>query len=138
MFSVTLKLLPVTVAVALLCAATLAFILLPVAILLDPGLHGADPSWLAFGALAVFLQADDPERLAASVLFIWTALMTVCFLPLVIAALTGEVARVRSWLWYAAGTGILAAAMPLVIRAGLGTAPLRHQADATVQTAERR
>jgi hypothetical protein len=128
----------VTIAVGLLCAATLAFILLPVAVILDPTLHDANPSWLAFGFLAMILQADDPERVMASVMFIWTAMVTVCVLPLAIAALAGEAARVRAWLWYAAGTGILAAGMPLAIRAGLGSAPLRQQADAATQAAETR
>jgi hypothetical protein len=126
------------VIVGLLCAATLAFIVLPLAIILDPQIHSANPSWLAFGFLAAILQANDPERLAASVLFVWTAMMTVCLLPLVIAALVGEVARIRNWIWYAAGTGIIAAGMPFAIRLGLGSPVLHRQADATTQATEHR
>lgn len=128
----------VTIGAALLCAAALAFILLPVAVILDPVLRSADPAWLAFGFLAAILQAQDPERLADSVSFVWTAMTTVCVLPLTIAALTGEAARVRAWLWYAGATGLLAAGMPLAIRASLGRPPFRPEADAVTQAAETR
>jgi hypothetical protein len=127
-----------TVAVALLCAATLAFIALPIAVILDPVLRGIDPGWFAYGLLAVILLGGDPDRLATSVLFVWTAMITVCFLPLVVTALAGEAARLRSWLWYAVATGLVAAGLPLAIRAGLGTAPLRQGPDVATAAAESR
>jgi hypothetical protein len=126
------------VAVGILCAATLAFIVLPVAIIVDPQIIGSNPAWVAADIVAGILQANDPERLTASVHFVWTAMMTVCALPLVIAGLTGEIARARSWLWYAAGTGLVSAGLPLAIRLGLGSPALRRQADAATQSIEHR
>jgi hypothetical protein len=126
------------VGVGLLCAATLAFILLPVAIIVDPQIGGGKPDWLVAGIVAGILQMGDPERLTASFLFVWTAMMTVCALPLVITGLTGEVARVRSWLWYAAGTGLVSAALPPAIRMGLGSSALRRETDAATQVLEHR
>ena len=109
----------VTVCVGLVCAGTLAFIVLPLAIILDPQIHSPNPGFLIFGFLALVFQASDPERLAASVTFVWTALLTVCLLPLAFSAIIGELARFRAWLWYACATGLVAAGLPLMLRLSL-------------------
>lgn len=45
-----------------------------------------------------------------------SALVTACFVPVCLVAVIGEAARLRSILWSAGGTGLLAAAMPSVLR----------------------
>ena len=109
----------VAVLVGLLCAGTLAFIVLPLAIILDPQIHSPNPGFLIFGFLALIFQANDPERLAASVMFVWTAMLTVCLLPLAFSAIIGELVRLRAWLWYACATGFVAAGLPLMLRVSL-------------------
>jgi hypothetical protein len=120
---------------ALLCGSVSAFVFLPIAVFLDPVAHEFDIPTFIVGLLAAIVHAGDPERLGAYFAFAWTALMIVCALPLTICALVGEIARVRSWLWYAAGTGSVAAAMPLLLRAGAG---LRTQATRSIDTATQR
>jgi hypothetical protein len=53
-------------------------------------------------------------------------------MPLVVAALVGELARVRSWLWYACCSGLVAAAVPFALRLGLDTNRAVTQAGANV------
>ena len=126
----------VIVAVALLCAATLSFIILPLAIIFDPQVHSGNPAWLAFGFLAEVLQSGDPERLAASIQFVWIAMLTVCLLPLVITGIAGELTGIRLWLWYAVAPGLIAAGLPPAIRLVLSSAA--RQVDAATQSAEHR
>ena len=121
----------VTVCVGLVCAGTLAFIVLPLAIILDPQIHSPNPGFLIFCFLALIFQAQDPERLAASVSFVWTALLSVCLLPLVFSAIIGELARLRAWVWYASATGLVAAGLPLMLRLSLG---LRDQMARPLET----
>jgi hypothetical protein len=55
----------------------------------------------------------------------WTGMIAVCFLPVALVGLVGEIARWRSFLWYAGATGALTAAVPTLARAALDTTPDR-------------
>ena len=101
------------------CGAALVF--LPVAAFLDPVTREAGAALGFFGltSAAGALMAGEADRIAALGAALSTGLFAICVLPLVLTALIGEAARTRSFLWYAGGTGALAAAMPAILRAGL-------------------
>jgi hypothetical protein len=48
---------------------------------------------------------------------LWTLTVTICVAPVLIVSLVGEVARATSVLFYVAGTGLLAAALPWSLHA---------------------
>ncbi|MEJ0096613.1 MAG: hypothetical protein WDN46_25370 [Methylocella sp.] len=101
----------------LVIAIATGLIVLPVAALLDPTTRQIGA---AFAEAAVHTLAwSDSAQATASTLaqFLWTAIMAVCVVPVVIAVLIGEIARVRSFLWYAGATGALAASAPWLARA---------------------
>lgn len=71
--------------------------------------HGQDPSTQAIGAL----------RAIFDFLMSIFALQTLAFIPLLLAlaiVIVGEVARIRSALFYIAGAGLAAAAIPLLLK----------------------
>jgi hypothetical protein len=97
---------------------------LPVAALLDPVTRDAG---FALAEVAFFaLTRVDPDDLSVADLgglihFAWTAVMAICVMPLVFAVLLGEIAKVRSFLWYAGATGVIAASTPWLIRGAFHT-----------------
>ena len=107
--------------VGLACASAAALLFLPFAVLVDPLVQStASPAptdhW--FGILERLFWDDDPqEALATFVQLIWTIGMLVCVVPVTIAALIGGLTRTRSFVFFAGLTGILAAAMPWILRA---------------------
>jgi hypothetical protein len=107
--------------IGLACASAAALVFLPVAVLFDPQIQGAashvsSDHWL--GLLENLFSDDDPqEAVTTLVQLIWTIGMLVCVIPVTIIALVGGVARSRSWVFYVGLTGVLAAAMPWILRA---------------------
>lgn len=106
----------------LACASASALIFLPIAALFDPYLQatvgGVSPEhWMEL--FAAFLNDDAPEEtLTAMFHLVWTIAMLVCILPVTIVALIGAVSQARAYVFYAGATGVLAAAMPWIVRAG--------------------
>ncbi len=106
-------------------AVAVALIVLPVACLLDPVTRqaGAAFTHFAFFSLADFGFVQSPAFVAAEVArFLWFSVIAVCVIPLAITVLIGAAARAHSLIWYAGGTGFMAALAPWVARAGLGSA----------------
>jgi len=70
-----------------------------------------------------FIEAvGDSDELSADLIqallgFLWTSAMLICAVPLILTGLVGEVAGLRTPLWYCCATGLLAAAMPWLARA---------------------
>jgi len=97
----------------------IALIALPSLVLFDS--FFGHTNWT--GAIVDFLQAiGDDEDVSEEVVhallsFLWTAAVMICALPLTLTALAGEMARLRSPIWYCGATGLLAAAMPWLTRA---------------------
>lgn len=108
--------------IGLACASAVALIFLPVATLLDPvvqAMAGRVPTEHWFDLLAAILTNQEPDE-AVTTLFhlIWTIAMLVCVLPVTIVALVGAVGRAQAFVFYAGATGVLAAAMPWIVRVG--------------------
>ncbi len=107
-------------------AASVGALFLPLAALFDPvvrevGLDAAASGF--FAALDDAMQDGDPAVGVAVLGFVfWSILIAVCALPLAVSALIGEIAGVRSWVWYVAASGFLAAASPWIARATRGLA----------------
>lgn len=108
--------------VGLACGSAAALIFLPVAILVDPLVQNAASHLPADHWIGMFenLFADNDPHEAVLMLFqlIWTVGMLVCVIPVTIAALIGGLVRSRSLAFYAGLSGLLAAAMPWILRAG--------------------
>ncbi|WP_051953205.1 hypothetical protein [Methylocapsa aurea] len=115
-------------AIVLLFGAAIAIaaglIVFPMAALVDPvtreaGYALAEFTFFAFTRSQIDgLSMGEEEGLFH---FVWAAVMAICVAPVVFAALIGEIARVRSFLWYAGATGFIAACAPWVIRAAFHT-----------------
>jgi hypothetical protein len=108
-------------ATAVAIGAGLVF--LPVAALADPVTRAAGFALIQF-AIWALADADFADRLnggglAALTRFVWTAVVTVCVVPVFAVAAIGEVARVRALSWYAGATAAAAASAPWLIRAAL-------------------
>lgn len=108
--------------VGLACASAAALIFLPIATIFDPFVqatagHIAPEHW--FELLASILTDDAPDEAVATFFhLIWTIGMLVCVLPVTVVALVGAVGKAQAYVFYAGTTGVLAAAMPWVVRAG--------------------
>ncbi|ARN81916.1 hypothetical protein [Methylocystis bryophila] len=61
-------------------------------------------------------DGDPAAGFHALGLVFWAILIAVCVAPLAFAALVGEIAGARSWIWYVGASGILAAASPWIAR----------------------
>jgi len=97
----------------LLCAAGVATVSIPFLAFIDPLVREAILARLMgtlFTALGV--QPASPKAAALLMQLMHLSTLAICIAPVVLAALIGELARFRSWLWYACCSGILAAAMP--------------------------
>ncbi len=111
-----------------LVASCAGALFLPLAALFDTALRelGFDAAAASFLALfRAVVEVGDPDMGFAALGYIFSAvLIAVCVLPLALAALIGEAAGARGWLWYAGASGFLAAASPWIARgvAGLSSA----------------
>lgn len=107
--------------IGLACGSAAALLFLPLAVILDPLVQSAAshlPADHWFDILQGLFSDEDPEEtLATLVQLLWTIGMLVCVLPITITALIGGVARSRSLIFHAGLAGVLAAAMPWILRA---------------------
>ena len=97
----------------LICAAAGAAISIPFLAFIDPLAREAI-IWLVMGKLlAVFAGPSDPATAAGLVMELMRAsTLAICVAPVALAALIGELRRLRSWVWYACCSGLISAAMP--------------------------
>lgn len=106
--------------IGLACASAAALVFLPLAVIFDPLVqqvasqvpadHWLDILWDLF-------SEDNPEDTFGAIFqLIWTVGMLVCILPVTVTALLGASARVRAFAFYAGATGLLAAAIPWILR----------------------
>jgi hypothetical protein len=95
-------------------------------------LHSRVPSTLliALGAAPV-----SPKAAALLMQLMHLSTLTICFAPVILAAIIGELAQLRSWFWYACCSGVLAAETPLDPGVWRGAA---DAADATSAISELR
>lgn len=115
-----------------LLAATFAYavatgcgaVFLAVAAFSDPATRSAGFDAAIAGIFAIIDAAfwgERPEAAATALANVLQAiLVAVVIAPLAVAALVGEVARVRAWVWYAGASAFVAAASPWIARAAKG------------------
>ena len=105
----------------LACGVAGGVIALPVLAVMDPVTREAGFAMFLTGVLALVDNAIEPEDAATSLLLLLHGVtLAICVAPLGVAALLGELARVRSWFWYACCSGGLAASMPFLLRLWTG------------------
>jgi CBS domain containing-hemolysin-like protein len=74
-----------------------------------------------FSAFDDALDGGDPGQAFSALGFIiWAVIVATCAAPLAIAALIGEAAGARSFIWYSGVSGLLAGASPWIARAARG------------------
>ena len=102
---------------ALLCAAATAAMSMPFLAFIDPMVREAI-LMIVMGTLLTALGAPPTQADAAGLLLqlMRGSTLAICIAPVMMAALIGELARLRSWLWYACCSGLIAAAMPFDLR----------------------
>lgn len=97
---------------------------LVVSALFDPATRDAGFAPLMAGLFAILdeaLRDGDPEAAASALGFVlWAVVIATCVAPLAIAALIGEAAGARSFVWYSGVSGVLAGASPWIARAAKG------------------
>ncbi len=54
----------------------------------------------------------------------WNLLAGISILPALVVVIVGEIAHIRSWLYYMIGGGVALASMPLLARVGQGAAEM--------------
>jgi hypothetical protein len=105
-------------------AAGAGALFLPIAALFDPVTRDAGLGATMAGIFAMLgnLAEDaEPEAAIWALGFVfWAILIATCVAPLAAAALIGEIAGMRGWIWYAGASGFLAAASPWIARAAHG------------------
>ncbi len=115
--------------VGMVAAIATAFLTLPLLVLFDPLGDGVSLAASLGGFIDLLgesmddLPADQAVSLFAG--FLWWAALMLCVVPVVVTALIGEVASVRSLIWYGGAAGGLAAAMPWLMRAAFHLAEAR-------------
>jgi uncharacterized membrane protein len=105
---------------AMMAGAAIAMLVLPLLLIFDP--MSSDAGLIA--SLSGFVDILDntlddlPANQAVSLFagFIWMAALMICVAPVVLVALLGEIASVRSLIWYSGATGVVAASMPWLLR----------------------
>jgi hypothetical protein len=123
----------------LVCGVAGGVIALPVLALMDPVTREAGFVMFTTGILALIDNAIEPDGVAASLLLLLHGVaLAICVAPLGVAALLGELARVRSWFWYACCSGGLAAAMPFLLRLWMGLERRTAAPDSTIAVTESR
>ena len=111
-------------AFALMLAVPTGFVVLVLALLVDPTAQ----AWLTGGALAgLDMALSDlsaglpPEGLILFVAGLAKALFVLLFVPPALVGLGGEILGRRGLLWYGAGCGLLTAALPWLTRGAMRT-----------------
>jgi len=111
-------------------AAAAGSMFLGVGALIDPATREAGfeaaRAWL-FAIMDEAMNDGAPEMTAAALgLVFWATLIATCVAPLAVAALIGELAGARAWVWYAGASAVLAAASPWIARAAKGLSNARQ------------
>jgi hypothetical protein len=106
-------------------AAGAGAMFLPIAAVFDPATREAGLDGLLTGFFAMLSDAarqnGTPDAAIFALGFVfWAILIATCVAPLAISSLIGEIAGVRTWMWYAGASGFLAAASPWIARASRG------------------
>ncbi len=97
----------------LICAAAGAAISLPFLAFIDPLVREAILSFFMGSLLTVFGTAPGPAEATGFLMALMRgSTLAICVGPVALAALIGELARLRSLLCYACCSGLIAAAMP--------------------------
>ena len=128
------------IAFALALAICAAILFLPIALFSDPLLYKIGSALAPEGVEALiqlFLAPDMQESFAGGIFtIIWLVMMAICVAPVTIAAVIGEAARIRAIIWYCGASGLLAGAMPWILRAAqnsrkadTATGSLAHAAE---------
>lgn len=105
-------------------AIAAGLVVLPLAALLDPATRQTGSALAELAFLALTRSELDPSsagEAARLAHFVWASAVAICVTPVILAVLIGEIAQVRSLLWYAGATGCIAAAAPWLIRAAFHT-----------------
>lgn len=119
-------------------AAGVGSIFLVVAAFFDPATREAGFSATVAGIFAIVdesLAGGDPGDAFLSLTHvIWAIIIATCAAPLAIAALIGEIAGVRSFVWYSGMSAVLAGASPWIARAakGLTLAPSANPVESRI------
>ena len=97
----------------LLCAAAVAAASIPVLAFFDPLVREA-MIWVVMGKLLTVFEATPGPPNAEGLLMelMRASTLAICIAPVALAALIGELGRLRRWIWYACCSGLIAAAMP--------------------------
>jgi len=115
-------------------AAGVGAVFLVLSALFDPATREAGLGPFLGGLFAVIGEAlddGDPEQAAAALGFvIWAVVIATCAAPLAVAALVGEAAGARSFVWYSGVSGVLAGASPWIARAAKGLERARQMSEA--------
>jgi hypothetical protein len=106
-------------AAGFLVAASAGALFLSIAAFADPLVREAELDAI-FGRFLTMLEPDgEPLRRLAALGYVFRSILIfVCAAPLALAALIGEIAGVRAWIWFAGASGCLAAASPWIVRGG--------------------
>jgi hypothetical protein len=97
----------------LICASAGAAISMPFLAFIDPLVREAIISIFMGSLLTVFGGSSGPADAAGLLRELMRgSTLAICIAPVALAALIGELGRLRSWLWYACCSGLIAAAMP--------------------------
>ncbi|MDB5532803.1 MAG: conserved rane protein of unknown function [Hyphomicrobiales bacterium] len=109
------------IVIALAVAIAFNVVLLLVAIVSDAVTEGAIVRLLAslFDEGMALGQGEidiDGTAIASMLSLIWHAVTALCVLPLTLSALLGEAARARSLIWHMLAPGVIAAAIPWMLR----------------------
>ncbi|MCC2096255.1 MAG: hypothetical protein KDJ29_05160 [Hyphomicrobiales bacterium] len=106
-------------------AISAAIIFLPLALISDPLLGEVGPAIAEQGIeglVLLFLSSEAVASFAGGLFaIVWMAIVAICVAPVTITGVIGEAAGIRSIFWYAGATGLLAGAMPWILRAAKGT-----------------
>ena len=102
-----------------------AVIFLPIALFSDPLLREIVDTLATDRIEAFVMLFMSPDAVAGfaggALAIVWMAMIAICVAPVTIAGVIGEAAGIRSIFWYVGATGLLAGAMPWILRAAKGT-----------------
>jgi hypothetical protein len=105
---------------AMMAGAATALLVLPLLLVFDPlsSDSGLIASLSGFADILDNTLDDMPANEVVSLFaaFISRAALMICVVPIVLVALIGEIASVRSLIWYSGATGLVAASMPWLLR----------------------
>ncbi len=103
----------------LVIAPAAGLAVLPVLVVVDPVTRDVSVALVDRVVELLDEAAFDPsagEEAGAFLGFLYTAVVAICFLPILFVAALGALAKLRSWTYLAAATGIVTAAMAWTLR----------------------